>query len=127
MRKFVMLCFLFCYLSAIFGVAKHEHYCGRTLTSTYILSFGKKCACDSGDEMPACCKEKVSFKKIDDKQKHATICVLKDKIAEHTVFVRSIEVPFFSSITCLYTTAYAHAPPPKQGRAIYLLQRQFLI
>jgi hypothetical protein len=70
MKKVALLLILFLYLVPAIGIMVSAHYCGSRMTwvSVNFEDQEHSCACGSKKMKTDCCKDKVAFIKLDNKQ-----------------------------------------------------------
>ncbi len=66
MKRILLLCLTFLFLSTSSGISFYFHFCGKVLDGISIT--GKaSCACEDGAESADCCHDKVHVVKIKDR------------------------------------------------------------
>jgi hypothetical protein len=130
MKKIALLLILFLYLVPAIGITVSAHYCGSRITwlSLNFEHQEHKCACGSKKMKTDCCKDEITFIKLDNKQINTSTDF--NTVAPITAILNPLQ-GFANKGLCLSTQPIIQLlclpPPDNLKHPLYVRHCTFLI
>ena len=130
MKKIAIITTAIVYLFLSVGIRMNTHYCDDKISSVdFFFSKNKNC-CGNGEIAKTCCKDKVSYLKLSDNQKSASVLIFSAPDFSEAL-VPAIDYSkiylFAKQDLPVYINSFFDSDIPLRKNPIYIINRSFRV
>lgn len=122
----ITLCFIYFFAAA--GVSINVHYCGGEVEEVSFFSQGEKSCCCGNESEAGCCKDELSYIKLNDSHQQSThVSIPHSEFVFLKAFYGPLALQFSAAAKELSPLAVSPHGPPLISRLPLFLQNQRLL